>query len=443
MTVQSPSKTAAPGHLTRVCKRVGRMTGIEFLESLQETKEPVFVFASPRSGRSIYAVGSVREVSHDGPDAFSVIEEECSRTREQTQTLSSGPRDLPLWVGSLACMPGRTAKTSGMWAGWPDARFWIPRVMMVDDGPQGRWLVLAENADERRRAWTEGPMDKRAEPVKRGDYERRVASAIETVSTEWGPRKLVVARAARFPSGSGEPPLHRLLAAASAQEPTATHVIVRWPGAGTFVAATPERLVAVNDRGVTTEALAGTARRGPGEAQALMASRKDRHEHRVVVEDLAAGLRPLCERLDVPDTPEIKTLRSLLHLRTPIHGRLRASSHVLSIAARLHPTPAIVGSPAAAASRWLATNEGFDRGHYAGPVGWFDGQGNGELAIALRSALIRDGQTWAFAGAGIVAASDPAAEWHETEAKLATAFATIVGAAPVDSDHDVALEQLR
>lgn len=332
----------------------------------------------------------------------------------------------PLWVGSMACMPGAAGREADIWKGWPDARFWIPRTLVIDDGPGQQWLVTTDGELDSPETATAEASD--AHPRGRDAYERCVDDAVQAIVNSDIVRKIVVARAARFELPR-PPSLSAVFKAARAQEPSAHHLLVHWPGHGTLVGATPERLVALDNHRVTTEALAGTARRGPGQLEALMASDKDRREHAVVVEDIVSALTPLSSNIQAPDTPRPRTLRSLVHLRTPIAATLQHPRHILDLVGRLHPTPAIVGSPATDAGRWLARHEGLDRGHYAGPVGWFDSQGNGDFVIALRSALLRDGQAWAFAGAGVVAGSDPTAEWHETESKLSTALATVTGAA--------------
>lgn len=187
-------------------------------------------------------------------------------------------------------------------------------------------------------------------------------------------------------------------------------------GAATFLGASPERLITRAGLDVASEALAGSAAAGAA-AGRLMDSRKDRDEQHVVVRAIARALAPFCASLDVPAEPELRALRHLSHLRTPIRGRLRAPRHLLELAAALHPTPAVGGAPADEAARWIAGGEPEGRGWYAGPVGWFDAAGDGELAVALRSGVLAGRRAWVWAGAGIVRGSDPAAEWTETALK--------------------------
>jgi menaquinone-specific isochorismate synthase len=192
------------------------------------------------------------------------------------------------------------------------------------------------------------------------------------------------------------------------------------PGA-MFVGAPPERLIArVGDR-VFTEALAGSIATEPGHEQAaagaLLASGKDRSEQDFVVQTIRAVLGPLCKELEVPAEPEIRALRHVLHLKTPITGTLARPAHVLDLVAALHPTPAVGGVPTDAAMAWIAEREPASRGWYAAPVGWFDDSGQGEFAVAIRSGLLCGGRAYLYAGAGIVRGSDPDAEFAETRLK--------------------------
>ncbi len=191
-----------------------------------------------------------------------------------------------------------------------------------------------------------------------------------------------------------------------------------------FLGATPERLVRLVDRTVDVACLAGSAARGVTAAedersgQALLRSEKNRGEHAVVVRTVRAALDDLCTDLSVPGAPRLLRLPNVQHLYTPVEGHVREGVGVLDLAARLHPTPAVGGYPRAAALRFIREREGLDRGWYAGPVGYVDRHGEGEFAVALRSALLRGNEATLFAGCGIVADSRPADEYAETCLKL-------------------------
>ncbi|MGH9078079.1 MAG: isochorismate synthase [Acidimicrobiales bacterium] len=203
---------------------------------------------------------------------------------------------------------------------------------------------------------------------------------------------------------------------------------------GGFVGASPELLVERDGTTVRSLPLAGTvARSGDHEADerlvaGLVDSAKERGEHRLVIDELAGALGPLCDRLEVPDRPEILALRNVSHLATPLVGHLRPSPlpSVLELVARVHPTPAVAGTPTLAALDHLRRAEGFDRGPYAGPVGWMDHRGDGAWAVGIRSARLRGPSASIYAGVGVVADSDPAAELAETQLKLQALLAALV-----------------
>jgi menaquinone-specific isochorismate synthase len=167
-------------------------------------------------------------------------------------------------------------------------------------------------------------------------------------------------------------------------------------------------------------------------AQRLLSSEKDRREHALAVESLAAALRPLCAELDVPDTPEVIALHNVSHLASDVHGKLDRDdpASLLHLAATVHPTAAVGGTPRDAALALIAELEGMDRGRYAGPVGWMDADGNGELGLALRCAQLDGPVARLFAGCGVVADSDPDTEVREAAAKLLPVREALAGNLP-------------
>ena len=188
-----------------------------------------------------------------------------------------------------------------------------------------------------------------------------------------------------------------------------------------FVGASPELLVRRTGDTVESRPMAGTAV-ADGDADTLRAlaeSVKDQREHGFVVEAIADALRPVCTDLDVGAVPDVAVFGHVAHLATRFRGQLRRPAPTaLELARLLHPTPAVGGTPTARAVELVRQLERFDRGRYAGPVGWVDADGNGEWAIALRGAELDGARARLVAGAGIVAGSDPDAEWAETQAKL-------------------------
>jgi isochorismate synthase len=200
-----------------------------------------------------------------------------------------------------------------------------------------------------------------------------------------------------------------------------------------LVGASPELLVARAGDMVRSHPMAGTAPRGGDPttdqrlAASLLASTKDREEHQITIDMVHDTLLDWCSYLDYEAEPSVVAVANVQHLATLVEGRLsRPAPSVLELVAALHPTPAVAGWPRDEAIRWIVDHEGFDRGRYAGTVGWADGQGNGTWAVAVRCAEITGTSARVFAGNGIVADSDPEAELAETRAKLQALLSAIV-----------------
>jgi menaquinone-specific isochorismate synthase len=234
--------------------------------------------------------------------------------------------------------------------------------------------------------------------------------------------KVVLARQQRIQAQRRLDPV-QLMASLNYLYPRSTLLATRIDGR-VFVSATPERLASYHAGEITCDAMAGTAQRAPVELQdgklgaQLLADPKSRHEHQLVVDGIRASMKQLCSDISPQQPPTLKRLRGLQHLFTEIRGQLRPETGLIQAAARLHPTAAVNGHPATAASHWLQQHEPFDRGWYAGAAGWIDCHGNGELAVLLRCALLDRDQAELFAGAGITSGSDADAEYAETELKF-------------------------
>ncbi|WP_052888923.1 isochorismate synthase [Thermogemmatispora carboxidivorans] len=267
-------------------------------------------------------------------------------------------------------------------------------------------------------------------------WKAQVARAVDQIRSG-AYDKVVLARAMRLLRQDGifepEPALQRL------REGYQEAYLFAFSRAGScFLGATPERLVQAQGGAVETMALAGSAPRGrsPHEdeqlARELLGSSKNQREHQIVVEMLRQALGRLCTEIHSDPEPRLRRLKNIQHLETRITGKLSSGRSVLEALEELHPTPAVGGFPRAAALAAIRSGEQLDRGWYAAPIGWVDAAGNGSFAVALRSALLRGQEATLFAGGGIVADSDPASEYAETQWK----FRAMLGALGVDEDDD-------
>jgi salicylate biosynthesis isochorismate synthase/menaquinone-specific isochorismate synthase len=202
---------------------------------------------------------------------------------------------------------------------------------------------------------------------------------------------------------------------------------------GAFLGASPELLLRREGAGLATVALAGSTRRSADPAvddhlgERLLRSAKDRSEHDIVARRIERSLRPHAVWVEAAKEPVLVQVANIQHLATPVRAQLAEPRSAFDLAGLLHPTPAVGGEPRKPALEAIAELERMDRGWYAAPVGWMDAAEDGELCVALRSALLRDRTAHLYAGAGIVADSDPAAELAETELKLDALLPLLAG----------------
>jgi len=217
------------------------------------------------------------------------------------------------------------------------------------------------------------------------------------------------------------------------------HLSEAYPGCFTFafegfVGASPELLVRRLGDVVDSMPIAGSAPRGTSADEderlgaELIASAKNQAEHEITKRDVVGKLAEFCSHLEVEAEPSLLLLENVQHLSTKVQGKLRGKWNALQLAGALHPTAAVCGLPESEAMELIRSFEGFGRGRYAGPIGWMDHRGDGEWAIALRCAELRNTSASLFAGAGILDGSEEAVEFEETEIKLQAILSALTGA---------------
>jgi isochorismate synthase len=398
---------------------------------------PRFYWEQPSARRFRVGIGCAARIRVQGNDRFRQADAEAHALFERLSWEGPGPRIAHL-VGGFAFAPAQAP--ADVWRGFPDGELRLPEVAVwregeacVRDELQGsRWAPLWP------RALPMGQPVRGAAEIGNGGpaaYVERVKSAIEGIHAGLFD-KVVVARAVHVTTGSAIDPVAWLVALRE-RFPACTLFAVG-EGDTVFLGASPERLVRVRGDGVETAALAGTAPRGVSPAadreigEALCDSRKNGDEHAIVVRFLQQALAECCDGVEVDAEPRLLRTRTVQHLCTELRARRRPGAPVslLDLVSRLHPTPAVGGAPRAPALEWLARNEGIERGWFAGPVGYLQSDGDGEFDVALRSALVRGHDATAWAGAGIVARSQPRAEYTETELKLRTVLGPLLWGAP-------------
>lgn len=208
------------------------------------------------------------------------------------------------------------------------------------------------------------------------------------------------------------------------QYPDCYSFLIGFDDSASFIGATPERLASFKHTRILTEGLAGSISRGKTASEdaflehSLLNSKKDLNEHAFVVEAIEASLTPFSDNIDHPISPNVKKLSNVQHLHTPMTAHITEETSRTEILKNLHPTPAVGGFPKEKAVPFISKLENFDRGWYAGPIGWINASGEGEFAVAIRSGLIQKKEAHFFAGCGIVEHSNPSKEWDETELKF-------------------------
>ncbi len=356
---------------------------------------------------------------------------------DRLESLSAGigaaklPPEARLLMGFAFAAEG---PRGGAWDGFPAAAVVLPALAAVRT-PSGGRVVLAvpAGADPAELLATLGGLEVPPPPrlVEGADVtiESRPAPAVwreavaETVAAIRADvvTKVVLTREVVVRSEAANEPFG-LVAHLRARHPRC-YAFGWQEGSAVFVGASPELLVARSGDTVRSQPLAGTAPRGTGEDDGLLGRRllfsdKERNEHRLVVDDIAARLRPLTLDLSVQTEPTLRRFVNVQHLGAEISGRLAIPRTVIDLAAELHPTPAVGGTPRGDALTFIEKVEAYDRGWYTGGLGWCEPGGDGEVAVALRCALLRAGAAHLYAGSGIVAGSDPEAELVETRLKL-------------------------
>lgn len=393
---------------------------------------------APSGATQFVGQGVAAEVSAEGPARFSNVKAEVSRVLDRVKSLDDGAPS-PRVFGGFSFHP--TLPQPSLWDGFAAAHFVLPRTCYARcEG--SAWISLCVPVADLAAppvvqqhvahaiAWLEGLLarphtEPRAQPASLRMHNlpdlagwRTLVEAIKREIVSGRFRKIVAARRAVCRL-EPMPPLAQVLARLDQIAGDCTRFAVQ-RGEKLFLGATPEWLIRKQGRQLLTGALAGSwSSREPDAAAQLLSSQKDRGEHALVVEELLGTLGPLASSITAPSEPSVRRLRDILHLHTPINATLRDDDHVLDLVERLHPTPAVGGTPRTSAPGWIAEHESVERGWYASPMGWVDASGDGEFVVALRSALLVGNMAHIFAGAGIVAESDAQIEFEECELKLA------------------------
>lgn len=402
-----------------------------------------FCWEQPDREFALATLGVAQAATSRGPNRFRDVARECLSGGE---AIVDEPPGLPagagaVWVGGFAFDPdgGR----SPAWSSLAPASLVLPELSICRSGEQTFLTVNAvvhpgDDAEAMVKSLSARLAGLRRDPLPLldphptsrvkissarppGDFERMIAAATDRIGAG-EMSKVVLAREVLVSASAAHDPA-ALFGAIREQFSSCFCFCCGTPEAA-FIGASPELLLRRSGAGVSTVALAGSTRRSSDPAvddhlgEQLLRSDKDRREHAIVAERIARTLRPHAVWVEAAAEPEIVKVANIQHLATPVVAQLAEPRSAVELAGMLHPTPAVGGEPRKAAMAVIAELEQMDRGWYAGPVGWMDATEDGEFCVALRSALLRDREAHLYAGVGLVAGSDPAAELAETEIKL-------------------------
>ncbi len=431
---------ASPGRLVSVTVEVDIADPCAAVFASRRADDNFFCWEQPDRGFALAGLGVAADARSRGPRRFDDIAARCAevmRGREADEPAGLPAGAGPVWVGGFAFDP-EGARVSH-WSSFAPAQFALPELSLARVGGK-TYLTLSAVARDGGSA--EAPLRRLAslaeEPLPMADphptdrariesvqpperYEDAVAGAVERIARgEF--EKTVLAREVTVEAAAAHRPA-AIFGSLRDVFPSCFCFCVGTPEAA-FIGASPELLLRREGAGLATVALAGSTRRSADPAvdshlgERLLRSAKDRSEHAIVARRIERSLRREAVWVQAEPEPVVVQVANIQHLATPIRAQLAEPRSALDLAGALHPTPAVGGEPREPALRAIAELEGMDRGWFAAPVGWMDSAEDGELCVALRSALLRDRVAHLYAGAGIVADSDPAAELAETELKL-------------------------
>ncbi|MFP8952473.1 isochorismate synthase MenF [Natrialbaceae archaeon A-arb3/5] len=430
------SRSAADTESTDLVSRSREVGDVSFGSIVGAADESRTLWATP-DGLEIAGRGVAARFTASGPDRFARVRTQADRAFDALD--HDGP-DLarPRAFGGVSFHDGH--EPSPPWTGFDAASFVVPRVLVTrSDETDGTWITAVGNgaadADDRLEQWTDRVADGPAmqssgsgpgvvstrRTTSRANWADQIDAALTRI--EDGHLAKVVLAQTLSVDLEDSIDVSAILERLRRQYPNCYRFLVGHGVGGTFFGAPPEQLVSKRGERVETEALAGSAPRGETpetddeHVERMLADDKLKREHELVVEAIREQLGPFARNLTVTDRT-IRKLATIQHLLTPITATLADDRHVLELVEALHPTPAVGGVPPAAAWETIREAETFDRGWYAAPIGWFDGDGDGEFAVGLRSGIAADETVTLFAGNGIVADSDPDEEWEEVQLKF-------------------------
>lgn len=423
---------------------------LAYLEMCWKKDSFQYYWEKPTEEFAIAAGDEITSVTAAGSDRFDVINNKINEIRQDSAEFSSfsHPYSGLFLFGGFSFFDQNSDE---LWDDFPPASFTLPKWMIIKDGKftlatfavdlntfdtaiELHDHIIAQLEDLKSTLEQEstagtphqnGKTSTTPLPKQQSDYQKWSDSVNEAKNLigENAFEKIVLARNIKVPKSTATSPT-QVINNLRKQYTNCYNFLIHRPSGNTFLGSTPERLISARNKLLLTEALAGSIERGNTATEdaflekKLSANGKDQNEHNFVIRDIEERLEPFVKELNRSATPEIKKLSNVQHLYTPIRAQLNDESNIFDVLGQLHPTPAVGGYPWQKAAPYIKELEHFERGRYAGPVGWMNSKGNMEFAVAIRSALCTEKYAYLFAGCGIVKDSDATTEWEETNLKL-------------------------
>lgn len=441
------SAAVAKGHFQIACisLEVRHIAPLAVLQSIYEPDELHFYIERPHDDEAIAGAEAVVQASFDGPGRFGEVQAFADEILEHTIATGdfsgafTGPHFFTAFAfedhaGAESVFPAATvflpcwqvSKSKGKYGAVANLKIDVDTDL--DAAVARVWAAYKKfGAFDYSSEVSNGPVSgqpvlKQRRESAEGAYAQAVTQALDAIHAG-DFEKIVLARGIELEADRAWQPLDALN---RLRERFGSCFTFSFGGGGgrSFIGATPERLLQIRGGRLLTEAIAGSAPRGKSASEdarhagALLESEKDLHEHACVRDSILRRLEKVGIE-GIPDQgPRLLPLANVQHLHTPIHAQVDDSVHLLDVVSELHPTPAVGGTPRERAVQRIRELEQIDRGLYAGVVGWFNHLNEGEMVVGIRSALIDGDRAKLYAGAGIVEASVPEREAHETELKL-------------------------
>jgi menaquinone-specific isochorismate synthase len=406
---------------------------------------------SDRANETVYVgLGCAYSIeTEEKEQRFRIVETEWKRWMEQIAFDHNGTAATPILFGGFSFDPFKTRTEK--WRAFPYAKMVVPTVLLSLKNKKTTLTVTVPSkrheemmkkirrlmlllSQEQRQPTSSLPTLVKYEEAQKEEWIHAVEKTIRNIR-EGKFEKVVLAREARLSFADAIDP-SAVLQQLREQQPFSYLFAFEQEGQ-CFIGASPEQLVKKEGAACYSTCLAGSIRRGKTFqedeklGQWLMHDEKNLREHQFVVRMIKEAIEAVCERVQMPASPQLLKLQHIQHLYTPVVGEKCRAASVLSIVEQMHPTPALGGTPRERAVKEIRETEPLDRGWYAAPIGWMDAEGNGEFAVAIRSGLLCGKETFIFAGCGVVGDSDPMSEYEETKVK----FAPMLSALGVERDE--------